>query len=253
MALQPVVSLPVPQISGLVPSYVSATALSVSAGQCWMADADGALTYPVTVDSALTLSSATSGLGGLDTGTIANDTMYYIHVVADAAGFLTPGVIFSTSLTTPLLPKGASGRYYNIFKNVGFAKTNGSAQFLIFWTAGAGATRTHYWDTAIAQLNAGAATTLTAIDFSLSVPAIDNTPVSLGALYTSNAAGNTGNLVPGNSTSAAGVQFKNGTASSGYFQLTVLSQLVAGVPTIKYDLEASDNLYLYTYSFQYFL
>ena len=220
MALQPVVSLPVPQISGLVPSYVSATELSVSAGQCWMADADGVLTYPVTVDSALTLNSATSGLGGLDTGTIANSTMYYVHVIADAAGFLTPGVIFSTSLTTPLLPKGASGRYYNIFKNVGFAKTNGSAQFLIFWTAGAGATRTHYWDTAIAQLNAGAATTLTAIDFSLS---------------------------------AAGVQFKNGTASSGYFQLTVLSQLVAGVPTIKYDLEASDNLYLYTYSFQYFL
>lgn len=49
-----------------------------------------------------TLDKTTSGVNGLDTGTIANSTWYYVWVIAKADG--TKGVLMSLSSTAPTMP-----------------------------------------------------------------------------------------------------------------------------------------------------
>lgn len=49
--------------------------------------------------SALTLNTGTSGIGGLDTGSIANNTLYYVYLVVNGSN--VPGLVMSTSSSAP--------------------------------------------------------------------------------------------------------------------------------------------------------
>lgn len=57
--------------------------------------------------SLLTVNISTSGVNGLDTGTVANNTAYFIHIVYNPSTNVVGG-IFSLSATAPTLPTGYS-------------------------------------------------------------------------------------------------------------------------------------------------
>lgn len=53
--------------------------------------------------SSITASTGSTGIGGIDTGTVANNTWYYVWICQGATG---TGMVLSTSATTPTLPSG---------------------------------------------------------------------------------------------------------------------------------------------------
>lgn len=74
-----------------------------------------------TGNATLTINGATTGANGLDTGSLANNTWYYIYIIH--TGSAAAGLI-STSATTPTMPAGYIFKY-----RVGAIKTGGAATF----------------------------------------------------------------------------------------------------------------------------
>lgn len=69
-----------------------------------------------------TINAAVTGINGLDTGALANNTWYYIYIISDGAS-LTAGLM-STSATSPTMPAGYTHKY-----RVSSQKTGGAATF----------------------------------------------------------------------------------------------------------------------------
>jgi hypothetical protein len=125
------------------------------------------ITTPFTLDNTL------NGAGGLDTGTVAASTLYYVYAIASSQNstinlppspqqslavppFTTPdptdpvvqdayyvqaNVVMSLSATTPLLPFG-----YDMFRYIGTVATDGSSHFRRFIQYGTSKSRTILYD-----------------------------------------------------------------------------------------------------------
>ena len=85
--------------------------------QVWARDDANAADLKVT--TSLTIDPATNGANGLDTGSLAADTWYYVFVIQGTSGVAG---LMSTS-TTPTLPSG----YDDAKRRVGMVRTNSSA------------------------------------------------------------------------------------------------------------------------------
>lgn len=70
----------------------------------------------------LTVACAGTGANGLDTGSLANNTWYYLYIISN--GTTTAGLA-STSATSPTMPSGYTYKY-----RVGAIRTGGSATFI---------------------------------------------------------------------------------------------------------------------------
>lgn len=70
-----------------------------------------------------TINAATTGVNGLDTGSLANNTWYYIYIIASGFGAGT-GCLMSTSATAPTMPGGITYKY-----RIGAQRTGGAATF----------------------------------------------------------------------------------------------------------------------------
>ncbi len=77
--------------------------------------------------NSLTLNSATSGANGLDTGSIANSTWYFIYVIYNPTTSTT-ACLMSLSATAPTLPSG----YTLKSSAIGAVRTDSSGHFLGF-------------------------------------------------------------------------------------------------------------------------
>lgn len=256
----PVVQLPVPYINGLVPSWVSASTLQVSPGSCWIKDPQsGTYTFSVSVTAPLVLDASVNGVNGLDTGTLANSSFYYLYLIADAQGFNLPALLLSLSPAQPVLPVGALySTTYNIFRQIGFVATDGSANLLKFYTSGTNSERTHFWDIAPNVLSSGNATIYTNIDLfttSLAVPKIDNTAIYLQSEFTPATAGNSANFtVPASSSVVTNTITGQVATVEITEQYRILSKLVVGIPSIQYKVSSSsDSLELLVIGFDYCL
>jgi hypothetical protein len=182
----PVINLPNLYISGLQLSVISSTTLTVQAGQSrdstnvFDMDLGNFLgvdpNFPPNTPTVLT--STVNGLNGLDTGTVAASTVYAVYVIADPVHNNPPGLIMSLSAVQPTMPFG-----YGIFRRLGWAITDGSANFLVLYQCGTGATRTYQYDAAISILTAGAATVSTPVLLAGFMPNIITT-ISLNLSYT---------------------------------------------------------------------
>ena len=224
--LVPITNLGMLYINGMVPSYASATTLTVSFGQC----RDVNNVQDIVVDDAVTIDAAVNGLNGLDTGALANNTFYYIYAISDQTGFNPSGYILSANLLTPTLPEN-----YSTYRRIGVAKTDGSANFLIFYVSGNNNARSHYWDTSISVLAAGTATSLTAVSLAAAVPPIDLTPVMLQVAFIPNTASDKVSFAPFGSTATVLPNISGVVASQTQTgQLKVMSKLDSGVPKILY-------------------
>lgn len=151
----------------------------------------------VSANSATTLNAAVNGANGLDTGSLANSTWYYVHVIGDSSNKMPVAAMLSTSRTAPVMPFG-----YDSFRWIDIQRTDGSAHFLANYNYGNGNYRKKYWDVAISVLSNGTATALTAVDLAGAVPPIDLLPVSLRVEFTPNVAADYVAFAPFGSTAA---------------------------------------------------
>ncbi len=195
-----------PLMSGLQLSWVSATSLLVADGEC----SDSTNSYDIVVNTngvGTTLSGSSVGLNALDTGTIAASTMYYIYAVGDPSGFNIPGFVISASSTGPVMPKGLNPSNYSLSRLVGFALTNGSANFLAFYMTGSASQRFYQYDVPVAVVvpSSGTSTTFVAVDLSVAVPLVNFGRSQLQYNWTNNAVTDILSLQPAGGTGTAWV------------------------------------------------
>lgn len=247
----PVVQLPIPQIYNLVPTWVSNTSLTVSAGYAW----DSTFTYSLTVPSTLTLDATTVGANGLDTGSLGASKWYYLYVIGDATGFNTPKLLLSLSATAPYMPAGTSeSTTYNIMRLIGIWPTDSSSHLINATVVGKSNDRTLYYDTKIAALTAGTSATYAAVDLSASVPPIAFTPVTFNSQFTPNAAADVASLRPTGSSATSDLTITGVVAAKAQGgQIKLLSNLASSVAKIDYLVTASGSLTLAVLSFDYYI
>ena len=207
-----------------------------------------------TANSTTTVNAAVNGINGLDTGSIVAAKVYYIYVVGDAVSGNATGVMMSLALPSvgPLMPFG-----YNVFRWIGCITTAaGGATFVLGYWSGDNNARRFTYDAPIAtSVTAGTSATYAAIVLTTLVPASDDLPVLFKADWTANAAADTFNMHGGNSTGDQWTLIApvaGGTAHTVGFG-TVLSQLVAGVPTSSYKVSAVGGVAINVAAYEYFI
>lgn len=208
--------------------------------------------YQMQLTTGVTIDTSTVGLNGIDTGVLLASKVYAVYLVGDPVSGQATGAMVSLSFTTPYLPFN-----YSTFKLIGYAITDASVHFLKgYWTGGNSTSRLFMYDAPQATaVTAGAATTATGIALTTLVPAVNNLPVWLYTDMTPSAASRVLSLTPGNAT---GIAVKI-TGQVGTVHVTansqVLSQLVAGVPTVNYLWSAGggDAVAINVAGFQFFI
>jgi len=94
--------------------------IDIAPGKLYANDDTSQIELTATLTKRLDASWAVgSGNGGLDTGSKANSTWYYLYVIKNGSG--TVDAIFSTSNTAPALPSG-----YTLYRRIGSVRTDGS-------------------------------------------------------------------------------------------------------------------------------
>lgn len=144
-------------VSGYLLSYLSATQLVIGPGRA----RDSTGVQDIIDATGFTVSLAASGPNGLDTGSIAANTIYFVYVCEGSSGRCG---LLSLSSTTPSLPAG----YNQYRRRVGAIKTNASSQLVIFLSFAAGSLRYYIWANSITArtvLSGGSATTPTNVSF----------------------------------------------------------------------------------------
>jgi len=227
-------------------TWVSNTTLSIPAGQL----RDSTNSVDITLSAATTLDQAVKGLNGLDIGTIAASTWYYVHVVADSTGFKPAGTVLSLSATAPNMPFG-----YDVFKLLGFVYTASStAYFTKFDVTGNANSHTYMWDSSVSVLSGGTSSTFAAVDLSAAVPPITLTEVILNTAFTPNAANDIFKLRKTGSSATTNLTIAGNVAAKvTQSQVSVISALAGGLPEIDYLVTASGALTMLVLGFRYYL
>jgi len=136
----------------------SSLVYTFAAESLWLADASynmlGLRSVSLTVDASV------SGAGGLDTGTVATTTWYYLWIIYNPTTAITKG-LFSLSNTAPTLPSG-----YTYYARVGAIYTTTATAFRQITKRN---NRVLY-STGVAVLTAGTATTATSISLAAAIP-----------------------------------------------------------------------------------
>lgn len=121
------ISIPRAHIAGLTLSTAgSSTTMSIAAGQA--ADSGNVVLIDLASAIAKTTSSWAVGTaqGGLDTGSIANNTWYHFHLIRRPDTGVVD-VLLSLSATAPTMPTN-----YTQSRRIGSGRTNGSGQWVSF-------------------------------------------------------------------------------------------------------------------------
>lgn len=188
------------------------TILNVASGACRDSTNVNDIFLPATVynpvtglyvANPITINTARSGAGGLDTGTIAAATVYAVYAIGSSTNQIGNGqpisaypgsAMLSTNFTTPVLPYG-----YDMFRRIGTVSTAaGGATLRLFTQIGNGATRKVLFAVPLATgVTAGSSATNAsiAINTAPSVPPIATT-VYFKVSLTPTTAGDTIVLVP---------------------------------------------------------
>lgn len=123
-------------------------------------DSTGTWLMQLAATSKTTAAWAVGGaVGGLDTGTIANNTKYYFYAIRRPDTGVVD-LVFSLSAVSPNLPAN-----YTQYRYIGMGLTNGSAQWVFFLQSG----RTFVWGTPL--LDAGGTASIgSSTNYTLRVP-----------------------------------------------------------------------------------
>lgn len=161
-------------LGGPQPTYASAASITIPAG-CRARSSDN--TADIEAAGNLTVSLASSGANGLDTGTEANDTWYFVYLIKNPTSGTVAGLLSVTN-------EAASGSVtlptdYTLKRQLPLAvRNNGSGDLVPFVIGGGWPYRPHvlwrdYEESATYRvLNAGTQTTFTAVSMAGLVPPI---------------------------------------------------------------------------------
>lgn len=229
-------------VVGLNTSVISNTELSVAAGSCL--DAFGKLTISLLED--ITIDSATTGINGLDTGTIANSTWYYVYVIRKSTDEEAVGAIISLSNIIPALPAN-----YDCYRKIGVCHSNSIGDFdVLNITSDSNFIKIFKWETPVFVLTNGSEVTFTPIDLSDVVPPLSGLAVQFNYSYTADANGNYFSIVSSGITTEipSGISTTANVPAENTFSTT--ARLVMGAPTVDYLVQTDDLLSLSLNAFQ---
>ena len=138
--------------------------ITIEAGECASEDA----TVNIVVSTAITISFASNGVGGLDTGTEASNTWYYVFVIYNTnTGAVS--AVFSANSNAPTYPSGYGKR-----RRIGSVRNDADKNMLRFVSVGRydckKITYNEDKDTILKVLNNGNATSYTPINCSNLIP-----------------------------------------------------------------------------------
>lgn len=196
------------------------------------------------VTTAILFDGTIVGPNGMDAAPLAASTSYYVFIIGDSTKNNSPAVLASGSQFTAKLPVG-----YDVFKRIGFIKTDASSNILVFNQYGCGIEREYWFDSPVAILTAGAATTFTVVSLGINNAPIPQNSFSghcyLDIVYTPNVATDVAEFLPGGSLATTGnVRFGTGVAGAQVGQICVPFRTVGGTPQILYKVTAGDTLTL---------
>lgn len=224
------------------------TLLDIAAGSCL----DSTGSYQLSSNAVITINTAVNGLNGLDTGTLAINTLYPVYLVWDPVSLQPTGAMLSLSYTQPLMPFG-----YSAFLLIGYVAIDGSGHiYKGYWSAGNSTTRKFTYDANQNVLSGGSQTSTTPINLINFVPNVNNTPVTIFSSFSAGATNDRVFYRAGNSSSA---QFTiiapvaGATAVTTTF-ITVLAQPVVissvSSPAIQYSVDdGSSTVAVYVKSY----
>lgn len=216
-------------VNGCQPSYTSTTTVTIAAGQV----RDSTDSFDIAVSAPLVINFAVRGANGLDTGSFAASTGYYLYVLYDQSQTNAPVALASLSATAPTMPS-VNGVTFSHFRLVGWVLSDGSTHILPFYVARGGSNPFYQWDAPINVLTGGAATTATAVSLATAMPKSNFGLAQLNMVYTPHAAGETASLKP---TAATAVSFLfNGVVASVVQNTSVLivPTLNSSNPSVSY-------------------
>lgn len=240
----PIVNAGVKYVNGLALTRTAAKTMTVAAGAARNSSNINDILLPALV----TINGLQVGANGVDIAVLVASSMYAVYLIGDSTQYNDTAAILSLNTSAPSLPGG-----YDMYRRIGWVLTDSSANLLQFWQYGEGQERTYYYDVAISELSAGAATTFTAIDLATSVPPIV-TDVIFKALFTPDGATEVAEFLPFGSVATSGnVVFGYGVAGAQQGMVTVPCQLDSGVPKVLYKVASGDTLSLSTAGFVDFM
>lgn len=226
---------------GLGLTAADGVSFTVDSGQCRNStnENDIVLSNPVTVNTAAT------GAAGLDQGTIANSTFYAVYIIGDSKVVKPTTAILSLDTDAPALPFG-----YDMFRRVGWIKTDDAGAIFDFVQIGKGVERQYYLNIPIPQniILSGGDLTPTEIDVSVGMPPIQSN-IIVNIDYSPGGATNLLKIDPFGLSSFAAI------FSIEYGGLGVISNyslpvgLDNGVPKIVYEVDTGDSVTFFAVGF----
>ena len=268
-------------VQGMRMTWVSTTVFNVAQGQARDStnQNDIVLALPpenngTAVTTPFTVTKGVIGAGGLDQGTLAASTLYYVFAIASSQNsainlppspqnsqvyppFATPSpttpvaqdtyyvqanVMISLSPTAPLLPYG-----FDMFRRIGCVATDGSTLFRPFWQGGYGTNRKMVYQTAVAPGSAatsGSTSYATIGTLTALVPQLSGVDVLVDCSLIANAAGDALFLAPYGNTSGGDVIRISSVATT----VAQLAQLpcpaefnAAGTPIVEIDYKTTSG------------
>jgi len=122
-------------ICGLHLKSYSASEIKILPGFCSVPDPSGDI---VRLEDELIISLENTGKNGLDTGSEAASTWYYIYIIKNIKTLEVAG-LFSASPDNPTLPQD-----FTLSKRIGVVRNNSSSDLFRFYQTGSGTSRL-YW------------------------------------------------------------------------------------------------------------
>lgn len=211
-------------IDGLGITRTSASQLTIEVGRCRSSDD----TFNMELTGTVTAALSSSGVGGLDTGSEASSTWYYLWLIYNS-GTTTYAAMFSTSSSSPTMPSG-----YTLKRRVGSWYNNSSSDLRnATQIIASGSLREYLYNgetsTTLRLLNEGTAGSFTDVNCSAFIP-----PVStLGIFELGFRAGGSNSDLMNVRTNGSSVdpplQFQWGSTSDPLYTITASS--TARIPT----------------------
>jgi len=219
--------------SGCGLTWATNTTITVAKGQ-WR---DSTNINDIVLSSTITINGAVNGANGLDTGSLANNTFYYVFLIGDSTKNLPTAGLLSLSSTAPALPGGVNvPGGYDMFRRIGAVLTDGSAHILSFTQIG-----TEMWyEAPISVLAATANASFTAQNIGAAVPPIAINVRFLATLV-ANAASNFVALRPTGSANTTGYAKMSAVAAGGTSQIGVLVCPCNATPSIDWKTDAAST------------
>jgi len=221
----PIVNAGLLYVNGLQTRYLNSKVITLLPG----AARDSTNVADITLSSDIIINGTMIGANGADFSPIVANTFYAVYVIGDSRGYQpTAGLLsfLESSINGPSpIPAG-----YDMFRRVGWIRTDSSANIVQFYQLGTDESRTYYYTTPINVLVSGSSITFSNVDMQSVVPFIAQqgleviSQVSLNVTYFPAAAINFSEFHAIDTFPIGIVQFGCGSALAQQGTITVPSQ-----------------------------